>query len=175
MPITETIQDVNAIVIKTALMHRDSPAKDALDLAIKENFPGTSTKEVLLQAEINSIIAARERQQAKDAEKLIATHPDTQGHLFDDEPPAVWVPSMMGGKPYHKVTLSEGLAWARAFVERMRAEVEAHARMLSLAKGKLKDAEAKMQEHEAAVAWCMRHGMDPNTATYAEVRQHAPA
>jgi hypothetical protein len=175
MPITETIQDVNQIVIRTALMHRESPPQDVLDLAISENFPGNATEKVLLQAEINSIIAARERQQATDAKKLIATHPDTQGHLFDDEPPAVWVPSMMGGKPYHRVTLAEGLAWARAFVEQHHAEVEAHTRMLSLAKGKLKDAEAKLQEHETACAWCRSHGMDPSTVTYAEVRQHTPA
>jgi hypothetical protein len=175
MPITETIQDVNQIIIRTALMHRDTPAKDVLDRAISENFPGAATKEVLLQAEINSIIAARERQGIKDAAKLIATHPDTQGQLFDDEPPAVWVPSMMGGKPYHRVTLADGLAWARSFVQKQEAEVEAHSRMLSMAKLKLKDAEAKLQEHEAACAWCARHGLDPSTVTYAEVHQHAQA
>jgi len=175
MSITETIQDVNQIIVRTALMHRDSSAEDVLSRAVAENFPGLPVREVLVQAEINSINAARERQQAKDAEKLIATYPDAQGRMFEDGPPCVWVPSMVGGKPYHRVSLVDGLDWARAFVERRKSEVEAHQNMLQLAKARLKEAEARLAEHEEAHAWCRKHGMDPATTTFAEVKQHAQA
>jgi hypothetical protein len=34
---------------------------------------------------------------------------------------------------------------------------------------RLLEAERLLRQHEAAVAWCVRHGLDPNTVTYAEV------
>jgi hypothetical protein len=177
VPITETITDVNQIVIRTALMHRDQTAAQALDTAITENFPGTAVREVLMQAEINSINAARERQEIKDAERLVATYPDAQGRLFgdDDEPPSVFMPCVLGGKPYHKVSITAGLEWARGVLERRTVEVRAYEQSLLLAKGRMQSAHHEVTKHEAAVAWCVRHGLNPETVTYAEVRQRAEA
>ncbi len=175
MPITETIQDVNQMISRTALMHRDEPEATVLKRAIEENFPGLAVKEVLVQAEINFIRAQRERQQARDADKLIAVFPDVQGRLFDDELPVAFVPLELGGRSYRKVTLAEFLDWARARVAARQTEVEAHRRTLALAQDRLHAAEDNLVKHEVANAWCVKHGLNPAEVTYAEIREAATA
>jgi hypothetical protein len=168
MLITETISDINRLIIKTALMHRDDTAEAALSRAIGDHFPGQSVDAVLRQGEINEVLRARERAEQAEADKLVKTFPDLQDALFPDDPtPVVWVPN---GIVKRKGSLSEGLEWARGYVARKRSEAEAHERMLAIARERLQDAEHKLEQHEQACAWCHRHGLDPSKVSYADVR-----
>jgi hypothetical protein len=169
MPITETISDITEKIIKTSLMHRDETAEQALARAIAEHFPGEPIAEVLHQGELNAIKRARERQQQRDADKLVQTYPDVQGHLFGDDPvPVAWVPL---GMVERKASLTDALAWARQSVARQDAEVEAHKRMLAMSEAKRQEAIQRLQQHEAAVAWCVKHGIDPSQVNYAQVHK----
>lgn len=170
MPITETISDINKLIIDTALMHRDETPETVLARAITEHFPGEPVAAVLEQGELNAIRAARERRERQEADKLVATYPDTQGHLFNDPAPVAWVPA---GLVRRRASLAECLEWARGLVKRKQAEVEAHRQMLELARKRLQEAENHVREHETAVLWCRQHGLDPSTVSYAEVRETA--
>ncbi|MCU0923940.1 MAG: hypothetical protein MUF16_27065 [Burkholderiaceae bacterium] len=109
-------------------------------------------------------------------EKIIKTslmHRDetaeVQGHLFGDDPvPVAWVPL---GMVERKASLTDALAWARQSVARQDAEVEAHKRMLAMSEAKRQEAIQRLQQHEAAVAWCVKHGIDPSQVNYAQVHK----
>ena len=151
LAITETMEQVHKHCEKYLALHREITSEtEVLHRAIRERWGNVDPREVLVQAELNSLAAARMRF-ISDPRKNAFIETNAQGDLFHQV--SVKVPSilMVDGKPrpYYEASILDGLEYWRARQDAKAQESDRYFEAATASKRQSVDADDEASKLEA--------------------------
>lgn len=170
--VTETMEQVHKHCEKYLALHREITDESAiLTLAIRERWGEADPADVLMQAEQNSLAAARMRLIA-DPQKNRWVTTSVQGDMFNDVP--LQIPSVLiiDGKPtpYYEASILDGLEWRRARQDSKGMEKDRFFEAGRTREKEETEAAAEAEKVESLVRKALEAGRDPRTVLYARTQ-----
>lgn len=168
--ITETMEQVHKHCEKYLALHRDiNDEAEILRKAVQERWGDVDPRDVLQQAEINSLAAARMKMIINPKKNPWVTT-NAQGDLFNDVP--VRVPSVLiingNPMPYYEASILDGLEWWRARQDAKTEEATRYQEAANQREAEGVEAAAEAEKLEAIIRRCMDNGVDPREVKYAK-------
>jgi hypothetical protein len=170
--ISETMEQVHKHFEKYLALHREIiDDSEVISRAVAERWPGADPLEVLHQAEINSLIRARNAMYADPRKnKWITT--TAQGDLFHAVP--VRVPSVLivDGRPlpYYEATILDGLEWWQARRDAKTANADSFAEAERTRRDEAAEAAEEAEKLAEIVRTATANGIDPRSVRYAKTQ-----
>lgn len=171
--ITETMEQVHKHCVTYLALHREQlDEATILETAIRERWGDADASEVLWQAELNSLAAARMKL-ITDPKSNPMVDTTTQGDLFHTVPLTVPKVLIINGKPtpYDQAGPLDGLEYWRARQDATKKEAETFREAAAQRDATSAQAAEHAERHEAVIRIAIENGIDPRTLTYA--RQEA--
>lgn len=170
--VTETMEQVHKHCEKYLALHREiADEGEILTQAIRERWGDVEPRDVLEQAELNSLAACRLKL-IVDPKKNPWVTTNAQGDLFNDVP--VRIPSVLiiGGKPvpYYEASVLDGLEWWRARQDAKNEEASTYQRAADERSNDAREATLEAEKLEAIVQTAMRNNVDPRSVRYAKAQ-----
>lgn len=171
--ITETMEQVHKHLEKYQALHKEiSDEQDVLEQAVRERWGDVAPQDLLVQAELNSLSAARLKNLSNPK-----TNPwvDTtaQSDLFNNVP--IRVPSMLmvrgKQKPYWECSIIDGLEWWRAREDAKAKEQDVYLVAAKAAGDASAFATSESEKLEDLVRRAQAEGVDPSTVMYAKAQE----
>lgn len=167
--ITETMEQVQQHVLRWQAMHPEvQDEANVLEASIAERWRNASVAEVLIQAEINSLIAKRDRDGSNpDKNPFVDTH--AQADLFNNVPLTVPSRLKVNGKwrPYYEASMLDGLQWWLARMQAKRLEREQFEKAAREAESHEVQALAEVEKLRSLIAEMELSGINPADVPYA--------
>lgn len=168
--ITETMEQVHKHCEKYLALHREiHDEAEILRQAVHERWGEVDPRDVLQQAEINSLAAARMKLIVNPKKNPWVTT-SAQGDLFNDVP--IRIPSVLiiDGKPrpYYEASIIDGLEWWRARQDAKTEEATRFQEAANLRDAESTEAAAEAEKLEQIIRRCMDNGVDPREVRYAK-------
>lgn len=167
--ITETMEQVHKHCTSYLALHKEILEEaQILNLAIRERWGDVDAGEVLRQAEVNSLAAARLKLITDPRTNgLVST--TTQGDLFHEVPLRVPKVLIINGRPvsYDKAGPLDGLEYWRSRQDESKREAETYREAAATRDAHSAQAAAEADRHEEVIRIAIDHGIDPRTLTYA--------